>query len=189
MEKPRLPIPRGLLILCLPSVVGGGQVGGYVGVGPRSCPLTPGELRETPTLEKGSQQARDQVPTPAWGQAITDRTASRCPEDYSPAEEALSARCREAALRPRLHRPLGRGTNTCLGMRFAATNPDSSRGRARHSVPGTPLAEHPLWSQPLQGWDPTAPRGPTGQSSRSLCSTEDRASPGAGKTERLQRAR
>ena len=63
-------------------------------MGPRSCPLTPGELRETPTLERGSQQARDQVPTPAWGRAITDHTASRCPEDYSPAEEAL----REPAL-------------------------------------------------------------------------------------------
>lgn len=62
------------------------------GEGPRSCPLTPGELRETPTLERGSQRARDQVPTPAWGQAITDRAASCCPEDHSLAEEALRER-------------------------------------------------------------------------------------------------
>lgn len=64
MEKPRLPSPSGLPGP-LPSFWGGAQCVR----GPKSCPLTPGEVRRTSTLERGSQWARNQVPTPAWGQA------------------------------------------------------------------------------------------------------------------------
>lgn len=133
MEKPRLPSPSGLPGP-LPSFWGGAQCVR----GPKSCPLTPGEVRRTSTLERGSQWARNQVPTPAWGQA---RHQLRC----GPSRTAQ----RPAAVR------------TTAWQRRRSVH--GSAARPPRGVEPTSAWGH--GSQPLP---PTPPKGGPGARSRAL---------------------
>lgn len=173
-KSPGCPPPRGFLVHCPPSV-GGGR--GECVRGPKSCPLTPGEVRRTSTLERGSQWARNQVPTPAWGQA---RHQLRC----RPSRTAQ----RPAALRTTAWQRR-RSVHGSAAPRPGVWN-QHPPGDAVHSHyprllpredPGTPPVEHPPCRQPLRGWDPTAPKGPARQSSHGLCSTKEGTSPGQGR--------
>ena len=127
--------PRGLLVRCLPSV--GGDVGG-----PKSCALTPGVLRRTSTPERGSQRARNQVPTPAWGQA-------RHQLGYRPSWTAQRpAAVRTAAWQRRLRRaPRGVEPTPAWGhgsQPLAPTPPEGGPGARSTS----PLVKHSQCRQP-----------------------------------------